>query len=47
MIAITTSLSSGEPSTSAASAPKIPASSSNSAIRSRPANDTTAMVVST
>ena len=47
MIASTTSLSSGYPSTSVARAPKIPASSSNSATRSRPAYDTTAIVVTT
>ena len=47
MIAMTTSLSSGEPSDVAGDARRrSPASSSNSATRSRPANATTAMVVS-
>jgi hypothetical protein len=47
MIASTTNLSSGEPRASVASAPKMPASSSNSATRSSPAYATTAVVVST
>ena len=45
--AITTTWSSGEPSTSPASAEKIESSSSNSAIRSRPAKATTAIATET